>query len=163
MGGTGLLSHDLLLKGNDLFLAGNIYADRSGESASGLYLLDTRCLNRFDLRIDDIALYPIDVRPLGLRRAIVLLSNRKLILPDGEALPARSLILEQHITLDACLQVRLILTSFVGSALSLRVTLEIAADFRDLFDVRGKPRPHGRGQSLPPRVSPEQVILHCSA
>ena len=154
-----MLSHDLLLKGNDLFLAGNIYADRSGESASGLYLLDTRCLHRFALSIDDIPLYPIDIRSLDLRRAIVLLSNRKFILPDGEALPARSLIVEQHITLDDWLKVRLVLTSFVGPALSLRVTLEIAADFRDLFDVRGKPRPHGRGQCLPPQVSPEQVVL----
>lgn len=154
-----MLSHDFVLKGNDLFLVGDVYAERSGESASGLYARDTRCLHRFELSIDGIALYPLDVRSLGLTRAIVMLSNRKLTLPDGDTLPARSVIVEQHITLDACLQVRFILSSFTGRALSLRPTLEIAADFRDLFDVRGKPRPHGRGQCLPPRVSPEQVVL----
>lgn len=154
-----MFRHDLILKGNDLFLVGNVYAERSGESASGLYARDTRCLHRFEFSVDGIALYNLNVRPLTLNRAVVVLANRKLTLPDGETLAARSVILEQHITLDACLQVRFILSSFTGRALTLRPNLAIAADFRDLFDVRGKPRPHGRGRCLPPRVSGEQVAL----
>src|SRR3712207_9055436 len=51
------------------------------------------------------------------------------------------------------------LRNFGRRDLPLTLAIRLAADFRDLFDIRGFRRPHGRGTFIAPAVRPDGVVL----
>ena len=51
-----MLEHTLILKSDELYLAGGALTDGSSERASGLYLRDTRYLDLFDVRLNGLPL-----------------------------------------------------------------------------------------------------------
>jgi glycogen debranching enzyme len=148
--------HDLVLKHDELYLVGENQTDLSRERATGLYVRDTRFLHVWELRLNGTPLEPLEARPVGPDRAIVVAGNRALV-ADGEraaepVLPL-TVAVEEHVALRDALRVRIVLGNYAGRPLRLSLSLELASDFRDLFDIRGFPR-RGRGGTY---LSPEQT------
>lgn len=143
----------LVLKCDGAFLV----ADRRGDfpalpgSEFGFYVDDTRFLSQLEVRIDGD-------RPLLLNAAIAedsLQGGVELTNPDVRrdgrlVLPGRTVRLSRTFALDERgLEQRLVLESFAHEPHELWLSWHLAADFADVFEVRGVVRAH-RGVLLPP-------------
>src|SRR3954462_7294116 len=110
-----MLSHDLVLKHDELYLVGERHTDVSRDRATGLYLRDTRFLDCWHLAINGVALEPLDARVLAADRALVVSGNGTLP-ADGQQItePVRPLTVavEEHLQLDTALRVSVVLTNF---------------------------------------------------
>ncbi len=73
-----MLESNLILKDNELFLAGDITTDGSGERATGLYLRDTRYLSVANLTLDGLPVKPIASRMIESNRAAIISTNPRL-------------------------------------------------------------------------------------
>ena len=131
-----MLDLNLVLKSDELYLAGEISTDGSGERATGLYLRDTRHLNRFETTLNGQPLATLSARRLGPAAAVVTSGNAMLDGADGPVFP-NTVAVEQVITLGADLEVRYLVRNFSGHAVALDLAIEASADLRDLFDIRG--------------------------
>ncbi len=154
-----MFGHDLVLKSDELYLVGDTNTDPSGELAAGLYVRDTRHLSRFSIILNGTPLSLMSAQLLHSAGAAVTAANRTITLPDGSVVPLLSLALEQHIQLGAEIEVRIALRNFSDRSLTLVLELELAADFRDLFEIRGFPRTGRRGRVLRPGANPDRVTL----
>ncbi|HKG25273.1 MAG TPA: glycogen debranching N-terminal domain-containing protein, partial [Thermomicrobiales bacterium] len=153
-----MLDCNLVLKNDELFLVGDISTDGSGERATGLYLRDTRHLSRFRVTLNEVRPDQLSARTHGATTATVTTTNPQLRLADGKLLRPHLVLLEQQVRLGTGLQVTFVLQNFSTESLSLTLGLELGADFRDLFDIRGFPF-HPRGRCLPPRLEERTIIL----
>ncbi|MDQ4099144.1 MAG: amylo-alpha-1,6-glucosidase, partial [Chloroflexota bacterium] len=156
-----MLDHDLVLKSDELYLAGQITSDGSGERAAGLYLRDTRHLSRFRLSLDGARLTCLSERMVSAAVGVINLTNDLLRLPDGDVLP-QTLFIEERAELGTALRVAVTVHNYAGRPLSLALAFEMAADFRDLFDIRGA-APAERGALLPPDLSTDTLALRYNA
>ena len=154
-----MLDHDLVLKSDELYLVGESHSDGSGERATGLYVRDTRHLSRFDIRLNDSPLDSMGARVVGPAAASVTEANGALLLQDGVTVRPHSLAVEQRITLTDRLTVAFRVRNFTAPAVTLVLELELASDFRDLFDIRGFPRRQRLGKALEPEVGDGEVVL----
>ena len=120
-------------------------------SEFGLYHQDTRFLSRFALRLDgqrpllldssikeDNALFTVDLMNADVRR------SGEVAVPRGTLHFFRSKVLWQGVC-----QERLQVHNYAQTAVEISFSIELAADFVDLFEVRGMPRAR-RGRLLPP-------------
>lgn len=155
---NAVLDQNLVLKADELFLAGEISTDGSGERATGLYLRDTRHLSRFDLLLNGGRLERLSAHVHDARHATVTLTNRQLRLANGDVIPPHTVALQERITLGDTLDTVFGLHNFGRTPLPLVLAFALAADFRDLFDIRGMPRA-AYGECLEPRAGDEGVIL----
>ena len=165
-----MLNHNLVLKSDELYLVGDSNTDGSGERATGLYVRDTRHLSMFEVRLNGQPLDRLGARAIGPASANVTEGNHTLTL-DGDGgdgggsdaaivVPPLTVGVQQHIELSDALRVEFRLRNFGGRPLPLVLELELGADFRDLFDIRGFPRrPAARGRILDPEVGPSRVGL----
>ncbi|MDD3763718.1 MAG: amylo-alpha-1,6-glucosidase [Nevskiales bacterium] len=124
-----------------------------GFGEQGLYLDGTRHLSRFELGLND-------VQPLLLNSAVSR-DNREfsvdLTLPAlsgaDYALASHSIHIRRIKTLDADgLHETVTVTNYGGAPMPLQLTLQLEADYADLFEVRGRHRAH-RGNPLPVRCT----------
>jgi len=150
------------LKYGDTFAVFNHFGDMrpipSGEE--GLYLDGTRFLSRFMLYLDGF-------RPLILGstvrddndQLIVTLTNPDLFV-DGELhLPANSLhISKRAFLLDAVCYVEVRVENYSGQPVDPVLTVSVAADFKDIYEVRGMARQR-HGDMDEPIVEDHRIIL----
>jgi len=136
------------------------HAGADGPSAQGLFFEDTRYLAQLVLTING-------ARPLLLSSNVtedngalmVDLTNPDLVAADGGALPKDSVhILATTVLGDGVLFLTLELRNFCHRAAHLRLELGFAADFVDMFEVRGTPRVR-RGSLLPDELLPDGLAL----
>lgn len=154
------LAHtELVLKEGQLFLltdaAGNVTPP--GVCELGLFYQDTRFLSYYDLTV--AGGHP-DV--LSSQAARVFVSQIDLTVTDrifGGVFtePKNFLHLRREQLLSDFLTDRLILTNYMGRDVDLTVELRFAADFADIFEVRGASRP-ARGRYFKPQVSDREVV-----
>ncbi|HEU5432447.1 MAG TPA: glycogen debranching N-terminal domain-containing protein, partial [Thermomicrobiales bacterium] len=157
-----MLLDNLVLKHNELYLVGERETDASGERANGLYLRDTRFLDCWDLWLNGLPPEPLESRQLGPDRAIVVGANKAIVVETEEG--ARTLLpltvaIEQHVQLQRDLQIRIVLTNYNLTPAALTLSLEIGADFRDLFDIRGFERQKRGGEYLDPTHLVDGIML----
>jgi glycogen debranching enzyme len=141
----------LVLKHDDAFLV----ADRRGDfpnvpSEFGFYVGDTRFLSLLELRLHGLRGIALNagVSDDALEAAIDL-TNPDMPLRPHVVLPGRSMRLSRRLTIyGRQLYHWMAVESFVHERHDLALTLSFAADFVDVFEVRGHPRPK-RGQMLP--------------
>jgi glycogen debranching enzyme len=148
-----------VLKQGDTFLVADIYGDIGGES-DGLFRNDTRVLSTFRLL-------------LGGARASLLggavsqdnvfftanLTNHPLAPIGGQSMPEGVIHVERRRFLwELRLYEQVSFTNFSERKSELPFSLIYAADFRDMFEVRGKQRP-SRGLTLAPRLTGKGVLL----
>ena len=126
-------------------------------SAEGLYHRDTRYLSRAALTINGVA-------PMLLSSAVSddnAMLTCDLANPDrpGRSVDRAQIHIRRAIFLwrGACHQ-RLTLRNYSQSTLPVTLGISFAADFADLFEIRGTARPR-RGSLCPPRVEPSLAEL----
>jgi glycogen debranching enzyme len=151
-----------ILKQGDAFAVlddfGN--AQASGPAPQGLFFEDTRYLAHLLLTING-------VRPLLLSSFVTEdnsalsadLSNPDLVAPDGSALAKDTIHICSATLLgnDALFQT-LTLRNFGHHPLSFRLEISFAADFADIFEVRGACRKR-RGEMLADEERPDGIVL----
>lgn len=141
----------LVLKHDDAF----VVADRRGDFPNvpgefGFYVGDTRFLSLLELRLHGLRGIALNagVSDDALEASIDL-TNPDMPLQPHVVLPGRSMHLARRLTVyGPQLYHWLAVESFVHERHDLALTLSFAADFVDVFEVRGHPRPR-RGEMLP--------------
>ncbi len=154
-----LASTELVLKEGSLFLltdpAGNVAP--AGACELGLFLEDTRFLSHYDLTT---AAGRPDV--LSSQAARVFASQIDLTATDREfgglfSEPKNFIHLRREQFLDAFMTDRLILTNYMGREVEFWLELNFAADYADIFEVRGAKRAR-RGEYFHPQVGDREVV-----
>jgi glycogen debranching enzyme len=151
-----------VLKDNDTFAMFDRFGDAQvlvpGEQ--GIYHEDTRYLSFYELLIDDL-------RPLYLGSTVkddssllvIDLMNPDLPRGDGSRIEKGTIhIFRSKVLWEACCHEHIRLTNHGGDPLTVKLAVAFAADFVDLFEVRGMQREQ-RGQRLAGRVTDDQVTL----
>jgi glycogen debranching enzyme len=129
-----------LLEGSVSVVSPGAYAvsdgrgDFGGSSGPGLFYRDVRHLSRFVLRVDGEAPIPRGVRTRA--------SGADFVLEAG----AGSIRVVRRRALGGGMNEEISLTNDALEAVEARVEIGCAADFRDVFDVRGYRRAAGRGE-----------------
>ena len=152
----------LVLKHDEAFLVANRRGDLPNmpDSEFGFYVDGTRFLRQLELRVHGH-------RPIVLNagvaedamQATIDLTNPDVLLAPQVLLPGRSLRIARRTTVHAGQLYQLLLVeAFTREPHELSLTLSFAADFVDVFEVRGHPRPR-RGQFLPAAVNGGAVRL----
>jgi glycogen debranching enzyme len=108
--------------------AGNI----TSPGTSGLFIRDTRHLSEYLLRIDGETVVPLQsaVTGPGQSQHYAMLANLKDI-------PAQSLVVHRVRTLGAQFVDQITVTNYADDRVALTLSLEVDADFADMFEVRG--------------------------
>jgi glycogen debranching enzyme len=150
-----VLEHNLVLKHDELFLAGDIA--HANEPATGLYLRDTRHLHRFETSLGGQPMRVLAVHELGAGEAVVHAGNGP-IDQVGVLLAPLRLGIRERISLSDYLTVRIAVRNHTADYLRLPLAISWSADFRDLFDIRGFRRVR-RGVVQTPRRLPDGVEL----
>lgn len=145
------------LKHDDSFLVANSYGDIQG-FADGFFSSDTRLLSHFTMRIGGR-------RPVLLGAALSQdgvylessLTNATILLAQGGELAQGSVYVNRTRFLwrDRMFE-RLAFTNYGPSPVRLPLSFTVDADFRDIFEVRGKTRPQ-RGVVAPPDCGPRHL------
>ncbi|MBP0447608.1 amylo-alpha-1,6-glucosidase [Roseomonas sp. SSH11] len=150
------------LKNGSSFLVLDHFGDAQaiGSTAEGLFHDDTRFLSRLSLRLAGL-------RPLLLSSAVSA-DNTMLTVnmtnPDIPVAPDRKLMrdtvhLERQMVLGpGVVRERITLRNFGDAHLSTEMSLTFAADFADIFEVRGQKRAR-RGERLPPEARPDGALV----
>ncbi len=152
----------LVLKHDEAFLVANRRGDLPSMAGTelGFYVDGTRFLHQLELRVQG-------QRPIVLNagvsedalQAAIDLTNPDVALTPDVRLPGRSLRIARRLTVqNSQLYQRLLVEAFHPDALDLSLGLRFAADFVDVFEVRGHPRER-RGQLLPAVVGQATVRL----
>jgi glycogen debranching enzyme len=153
-----MLEQDLVLKSGELYLVGNTPTDGSRERATGLYLRDTRHLALFRATVNGVRMERLSAFPHDAAHGVIVSANPHMRCTTGEIIPAQHILLEESIKLDDRMYVTIALQNFHRAEVQLALQLEMASDFRDLFDIRGFPRDE-RGTYCRPRVRKNEVTL----
>jgi len=132
----------------------------AGVGEHGLFHGDTRHLSRLVLRL-------AGVRPLVLNSRVqssnvtlaVDLANPDVCADGGVRVPRETVHLfrSKFLYQSTCFE-KLRVTNFGGQPVALTLTLTFAADFADMFEVRGTPRER-HGTTHAPEVRRDQVLL----
>lgn len=131
-----------------------------GQGQQGIFHNDTRYLSQLELRIEGR-------RPLLLSSSIhednILLSadltNPDMELPSGSFLARGELYLhrDKFLSEDGCYE-RVTVRNYSQRPMDVEMSFSFAADFADIFEVRGEKRAH-RGRKLPEAVHGSGVTL----
>ena len=152
-----------VLKDGETFAVFDRHGDLrpAGLGEQGIYYLGTRHLSRLEVQL-------FGHRPLLLSSTVrenndlltIDVTNPDLVAPDGTAIPRdlvhvfRAVFLWQGV----CYQ-RLRVTSYAQRPIDVPLSIAFSGDFADIFEVRGTPRPHGRGHVRPPHVEGDRALL----
>jgi glycogen debranching enzyme len=131
-----------------------------GHGGHGLYCCDTRFLSRLELTVGglrplllnsgvthDTAIFAVDLSNVDLQ------DGERLAVPSGEIHVFRGTLLWER---ECFQQIRV--TNFGHRDINVPVTIEFAADYVDIFEVRGLERAR-RGHLLAAEVTEQEVVL----
>ena len=150
-----MLDFDLTLKNDELCLVGRS-ANRGGMDEAGLYLRDTRFLSAFSVAISGVPLEPLSVQALSATEAIIV-STPQTGHEERTGIPGSGLVVRQRIALGTALEVTFEVQGFGSWASTAMLEIQIAADFRDMFDIRGM-TPQVRPTLHDPRTHPDRSV-----
>jgi glycogen debranching enzyme len=147
------------LKDRDTFIVADSHGDIAG-AADGLFHDDTRILSRWEITLGDKS--PTLLSGAVSQDNVYFTShglNRAIPAPAGPTSPPGVVHLERKRFLwDERLYERVRLTNYSTDVMDLPLVFRFAADFRDMFEVRGARR-RARGKALPPEVSDRTVCF----
>jgi glycogen debranching enzyme len=152
----------LVLKHDEAFLVANRRGDLPNlpHTELGFYVDGTRFVRRLELRL-------YGHRPIVLNagvsedamQAAIDLTNPDVALGPQVLLPGRSLRIARRLTVHGSqLYQLLVVEGFTREPIDIALTLHFAADFVDVFEVRGHPRAR-TGRLLTPEVDGASVRL----
>jgi glycogen debranching enzyme len=151
-----------VLKHDDTFAVLNQFGDIFGESGSpdGLYHRDTRHLSQLELRLNGDRPLLLSANPGGdIAMLTVDLANPDMVDADGAALHRELIYINRRqFVWQGAYNELLLVHNFDLAPHAVTVGLRFAADFVDVFEVRGQERPR-RGESSAERLSSDTVLL----
>jgi glycogen debranching enzyme len=151
----------LVLKRGNLFLVANAQGDvaPAGARDLGLFLTDTRHLSAWRLAVKGGP--PIVLSSQISADYIAQIDFTVTGMHPGELLgrePVNFLHVRRDMLIDDVLVDRLVLTNFLGRRIAFWIEMSWAADFADVFEIRGAHRPT-RGTYELPRVERDRAVL----
>jgi len=151
----------VVLKAREVFLCTRPDGDiRPGRvSGEGLYTHDTRFLSALSVQIGGRAPVLLSYSTEAGSRAVINATNPQLAASGGDWIAQQALNVRRTLVVDERLYFLLSLRSFWPTPVHTSVTVSLAADFADVFEVRGVPRRNPRGHLLAPRRLPHGVSL----
>lgn len=130
----------------------------AGARELGLFLRDTRFLSHYELELSSGSPVRLsaDTGHPAFNQVDLMLSDaeREEMLDD----PMNYFHIRRRQMLDGGLIEEIVLTNFLMRTCEFQLTLRFAADFADIFEVRGAQRPK-RGTLHPPRIEGSSVVL----
>ncbi len=147
----------VILKEGATFLVGDARGDITGFRGSGLYERDTRYLSRFVLAIDG---HRPDIHSTT-RPGPAVVSSRAAV--PSPRCSAPEITVHRSAVVDNALHVNVTLRNRTSAARQVRVTVAMAADFRDMFAVRRFYCGKRRGMVLTPEIEERQVRFRYDA
>jgi glycogen debranching enzyme len=152
----------LVLKRGNLFLVANRLGDvaPAGARDLGLFLTDTRHLSAW--RLDVQGGPPLCLASQVSTEYVAQIDFTVTSLHEGDLLgtePVNFVHLRRDQLIDDVFVDRLALTNFLAHPVDFWITLSWAADFADVFEIRGARR-SARGVYAMPRVEGDRVVLH---
>jgi len=151
----------LVLKRGNLFLVANRLGDvwPAGARDLGLFLTDTRHLSCWRMGIEGGP--PLCLSSQVSRDYVAQIDFTVTSLHEGDLLgrePVNYVHLRRDMLIDDVLLDRLTLANFQGKQVEGWIELAWAADFADVFEIRGARR-RRRGSYLRPQVEADRVVL----
>ncbi|BDG05917.1 amylo-alpha-1,6-glucosidase [Anaeromyxobacter oryzae] len=151
----------LVLKRGNLFLVANRLGDvaPAGARDLGLFLTDTRHLSAWKLGIAGGP--PLCLASQLSPDYVAQIDFTVTSLHEGDLLgrePVNYVHLRRDMLIDDVLVDRIVLTNFQGKPMDGWIELGWAADFADVFEIRGARRKE-RGTYHPPKVERDRVVL----
>ncbi|MCH8065885.1 MAG: hypothetical protein IIC90_08690, partial [Chloroflexi bacterium] len=148
----------LIIREGDIFLlmddSGNVPVDN--DRGYGLYHNDTRHLSAFNFYFHTSPpVVLLSTAELGFGSEHVL-TNPQLRSSDGQLIPRSTIEVRRQRVISGGLEETLQVTNYHDQPVTLELHLELAADFADIFEVRGFQRER-RGTLADPVVTPDTV------
>lgn len=148
----------LIIREGDIFLlmddSGNVPVDN--DRGYGLYHADTRHLSAFNFYFHTSPpVVLLSTAELGFGSEHVL-TNPQLRSSDGQLIPRSTIEVRRQRVISGGLEETLQVTNYHDQPVALELHLELAADFADIFEVRGFQRER-RGTLADPVVTPDTV------
>lgn len=144
------VSEQLVLKEDQIFVTSNSMGDMPEGSSLGLYYKDTRYLSLYTLTIEGKEPVLLSASSEHNFMSNLQLTNPALGLEDGSAILQNTISLRRNRLIQGGMRERIGLFNYNPFPVRLRLRLNLAADFRDMFDIRGFPR-NNRGAIDEPR------------
>ncbi len=125
----------------------------------GLYRDDTRYLSEWDLSLngETLTLLSANTEP-GYAGRFVYGNKGPRQKPLDKLLPEQTISVQRDIVIADGVRERFVLTNYGVQAADLDFEIKFAADFADMFEVRGQKRKH-RGSYLAPIIDKEQNLV----
>lgn len=157
------ISDSLVIRERSVFLLtdpdGNVLSGNS--QGFGVYHADTRHLSTYAFSLNGLApLVLLSTAELGYAMEQVL-TNPTLAADDGRVIERGRFLIRRQRTIADVLEERLTVTNFGTHAVTLHVRYDFAADFADIFDVRGYTR-RRHGTLHDPVVGQRDVLFSYS-
>jgi glycogen debranching enzyme len=150
----------ITLKHGDAFLVADARGDLpESEQETGLYWRGTRFLHTCDVFLTGQPLIPLSHSISDEEGACQIDLTNPYLRLGSEPVYQGTLHVRRMLDLrNNVLTQRIVLTSFHPTPIALKLGVKVAADFRDIFEVRGLARDR-RGVLHPPRMAREGVTL----
>lgn len=120
--------------------------DAAQHEATGLYRCDTRYLSRLRVTLGGLTPILLDASQDGAIFSAVF-TNPAMAEPGGPVVPARTLLIRRRRVLGRGLVESLTISNYHPDPQAIDLRIDVEADFRDIFEVRGyerrSPRPRG--------------------
>jgi glycogen debranching enzyme len=159
--GDGAMDGLIVIKENEIFFVSDGRGDVSAHAGDGqgLYYHDTRFLSLYQLAVDEFE--PVVLATAGELNFLTTLqlANSATVLPDGQALRARSISVRRIRFLQDGLHERIGFFNYNAFPVTATVRLSFAADFRDMFEVRGYHRRSEHGTIGMPALLGDELVL----
>ncbi|HEX2707610.1 MAG TPA: glycogen debranching N-terminal domain-containing protein [Solirubrobacterales bacterium] len=151
----------LVIKDAGIFLCarpdGDIHPARvTGE---GLYSNDTRYLSELRVQLGGRPPVLLSYEAETGYQAVVNATNSRQTLDHGSHVPQQTLGVGRVLALGGRLYHQLELCNFAGHSVSTTLEIWLAADFADVFEVRGVDRRAARGHALAPKSTPRGLLF----
>lgn len=149
-----------VIKQESLFLVsgddGNVYPGTG--CGMGLYSSDTRFLSGLILRLEGEVPTLLSFSAERNYLSQVEYMNQRLCLPSGLEIPQETIYVSSIRAIENFLREQIRVVNYNPFALKLKLSLEFAADYADIFEVRGMHRQR-HGTFLQPKIEKEQQLV----
>jgi glycogen debranching enzyme len=152
------VSEQLVLKEDQMFVTTNTMGDMPPGGSLGLYYSDTRYLSVYTLTIEGKQPVLLSASSEHNFMANLQLTNPALGLENGNMILPNTISLRRNRLVENGMRERVGLFNYNPFPVRLTLTIELGADFRDMFDVRGFPR-NNRGTIHEPRWENDVLTL----
>ncbi len=131
------LAQQLVLKENETFIVSRADGNITGGDADGLYYHDTRYLSLLNFKLNGLDLELLNSSGEQNFMGNLQFANPYFVTEAGEQVKPQTLNIERSRMIMGGLHERIEIVNYNNFPVPATISLQAAADFRDMFDVRG--------------------------